>query len=328
MVTHAGLKYMKITILDGFTLNPGDNPWRAIEQFGDLTIYDRTPPDQVIKRAEGADIVITNKAVLTAETIGRLRDLKFIAVTATGFNVVDARAARARNIPVSNVPEYGTDSVAQHVFALMLSITNQPDKHDRAIREGQWKKSGDFAFCLQPLTELSGKTMGIVGFGKIGRRVGELASAFNMNVLAYSTNMRKPRPAYENFDWCTIEQVFIESDFVSLHCPLTDDNGQFVNASLLSKMKKTAVLINTARGGLVNEQDLADALSRNLIAAACLDVVSIEPIADNNPLLLAKNCLLTPHNAWATVSARRRLMEVTADNVEAFVGGRPINVVN
>ncbi len=320
---------MKITILDGFTLNPGDLSWESIEKFGELTIYDRTDDAEIVERSSTADILVTNKALLNAESIAGLPNLKFIAVTATGVNIVDLNAARQRDIPVSNVPEYGTDTVAQHVMALLLSALHQPARHDQAIRNGFWQECGDFSFSLAPMRELVDLNFGIVGFGRIGRRVGELASAFGMNVLAFSPTLKgKPRPQYDRFDWCTLEQVFIESDVVSLHCPLTDENFQFVNRQLIDKMKSTAILINTARGALIHEKDLADALNRERIAYACLDVVSAEPITDDNPLLTAKNCLLTPHNAWASLAARRRLLETTADNIEAFTNGHPIHVVN
>ncbi len=320
---------MNITVLDGYTLNPGDLSWQSVAQFGELAVHQRTAAGQILERSAGSQILITNKVPLTGEVIQQLPELQFIAVTATGVNIVDLQAARARNIPVSNVPEYGSDSVAQHVMAMLLSMIHRPAEHDRAIREGRWQECQDFSFWLAPLTELVDQTMGIIGFGRIGRRVGQLAAALGMNVLAYNPTLKhKPRPEYERFDWCTLEQVFTESDVVSLHCPLTSDNEQFVDRQLLSKMKPTSILINTARGGLINEPDLADALNQQRIAGACLDVVSREPIDPASPLLAARNCLLTPHNAWATLAARQRLMETTADNIEAFVGGHPIHVVN
>jgi len=317
-----------IVVLDGYTLNPGDNPWDAVEAFGSLTVYDRTPAEEVVERAMPAEIVLTNKTPLTAESLARLPNLKFVSVLATGFNVVDVRTARERDIPVSNVPEYGTDSVAQHVFATILTFCHRPALHDRLIREGEWHRSGDFCFWSGgPLVELAGKRMGIVGFGRIGRRVGELAHALGMEVAAYDVNQSAP-PAYSPFQWQPIDQLFAQSDVVSLHCPQTDDNAGMVNRELLATMKPSALLVNAARGGLINEADLAEALNAERIAGASLDVLSSEPPADGNPLLRAKNCLLTPHIAWAAVEARRRLMEVTAQNVSAFLGGQPINVVN
>ena len=296
---------MNIVVLDGYTLNPGDNPWTEVQRHGELTVYDRTTPDQIQDRASDADIVLTNKTPLTSETIASLPKLRFIAVLATGFNVVDIAAAAGRCIPVSNVPVYGTDTVAQHVFACLLSMIHRPRDHDRAIRAGRWQQTGDFCFWLSPLTELVGKSMGIVGFGRIGRRTAEVAHAFGMHVLAHDVVQKNP-PAYEPFAWRSIGQLFAESDVVSLHCPQTADNAGFVNRSLLARMKPTAILINAARGGLVNERELAEALNSETIAGACLDVVSAEPIRADNPILSAKNCLITPHIAWATVEARRR----------------------
>lgn len=320
---------MKITVLDGFTVNPGDNPWSPLESFGELVVFDRTPADLIVERSQGSHILLTNKTPLSAETLDQLPDLKFIAVLATGFNVVDLEAARRRNIPVSNVPEYSTDSVAQHVMAMMLSMTHRPFEHSTAVYSGQWESAGDFCFWLGPLHELAGKTMGVVGYGRIGRRVCELAAAFGMNVLAHNpTYKNKIRLDYQRFDWCSLEQVFRESDFVSLHCPLTDDNAGFVNQQMLELMKPNAILINTARGGLINEADLSAALKDGQLAGACLDVVSQEPILKDNPLLTTPNCMITPHNAWATIEARQRLMHTTADNIEAFLGGQPINRVD
>jgi glycerate dehydrogenase len=318
---------MHLTILDGYTLNPGDNPWDAIRALGDLTIYDRTPAEQIVERAAGADVVMTNKTPLTAATLQQLPDLKMISVLATGFNIVDVRAARELGIAVCNVPVYGTDSVAQHVMAVLLTHCHQPVLHDQAVRAGDWQQSGDFCFWKSPLIELAGKRMGIVGFGRIGRRVGELAHVLGMDVAAYDVNQGDP-PAYQPFQWATIDEVFAESDVVSLHCPQTDDNAGMVNRHVLGKMKATAFFINAARGGLVVEQDLADALNQGQIAGAALDVFSAEPAKADNPLLTARNCLITPHIAWATVEARRRLMAITAENIAAFAKGKPINVVN
>lgn len=318
---------MNIVCLDGYTLNPGDNPWDGVAALGDFTVYDRTPADEIVERATDADIILTNKTPLTAETLAQLPKLKFIAVLATGYNVIDIKAARERDIPVSNVPVYGTETVAQHIFAVLLTHIHQPAAHDQAIRDGQWAKSGDFCFWNSPLYELSGKVFGVVGFGRIGRRVAELANAFGMEVWAYDVYQENP-PAYEPFAWKSIEKLFAGADVVSLHCPQTPDNGGMVNKQLLSTMKPTAVFLNAARGGLVNEADMRDALNNDQLAFAALDVVSAEPIKEDNPLLDAKNCLLTPHIAWAAVEARTRLMATTADNVQAFIDGKPINVVN
>ncbi|MDG2013828.1 MAG: D-2-hydroxyacid dehydrogenase [Pirellulaceae bacterium] len=320
---------MKITVLDGYTLNPGDNPWSAIEPFGELTTHDRTSAEHILERSLDADVLLTNKTPLDAGTLEKLPNLKFIGIMATGVNVVDLAAAAKLGIPVSNVPEYCTDSVAQHVISVMLSMNHRPFEHSTAVYGGQWEKAGDFCFWLSPLKELAGKTMGVVGYGRIGKRVCELAAAFNMNVLAHNPSYRnKTRLDYLRFDWCTLEQVFRESDFVSLHCPLTVENAGFVNASLLTQMKPNALLINSARGGLINESDLAEVLQERGIGGACLDVTSTEPIQKENPLLAAPNCLITPHNAWASVEARQRLMKVTAENIEAFLSGHPINLVH
>jgi glycerate dehydrogenase len=318
---------MQIIVLDGYTLNPGDNPWDPVAALGELTVYDRTPSDQVVARAGGAEIVLTNKTLLDAPVLAALPALRFISVLATGYNVVDLAAARRQGITVSNVPEYGTDSVAQHVMALLLALVNRAERHDRLVRKGQWQRRGDFCFWDAPLVELAGKRMGIVGFGRIGRRVGELAHALGMEVLACDARPGGP-PGYRPFAWRSLEAVFAEADVVSLHCPLDEDNRGLVDRARIATMKRTALLINTARGALVNERDLADALDAGRIAGAAVDVVSREPPAADNPLLGAKNCLITPHLAWATQEARRRLTAITAANVAAFLRGEPINVVN
>ncbi|HEY7088596.1 MAG TPA: D-2-hydroxyacid dehydrogenase, partial [Tepidisphaeraceae bacterium] len=300
------------------TVNPGDNPWTPLEKLGELTIYEHTPDDQIISQARGHEIVVSNKAPLNAPTIAQLPDLKFIAVTATGYNNIDVQAAAKRGIAVANVPEYGTDSVAQFTFALLLELCHQIGLHDRAVRDGEWTRVRDFSFWKTPLIELAGKTMGIVGFGRIGRRVGDLARAFGMKVLAYSPSQQGT----------TLDQVFSQSDVVSLHCPLTADNREMVNAAMLAKMKRSAFLINTARGLLVSERDLADALNSGRIAGAAVDVVSQEPIRPDNPLLRARNLIVTPHMAWAALEARQRVLQATAENVAGFIAGKPINVVN
>ena len=318
---------MKMVCLDGYTLNPGDNPWDGVEALGDLTVHDRTPADQVVARAQGADVLLTNKTPITAETIAQLPDLKFITVLATGFNIVDTKAARARDISVSNVPIYGTDTVSQYVFALLLDHCHKVAHHSERVKDGEWARRGDFCFWDYSLTELAGRTMGIVGFGRIGRRTGELANAFGMKVIAADV-YKGETPGYDNFEWKEIPDLFVEADVVSLHCPQTADNVGFVNKALLSTMKPNAFFINTARGPLVNEQDLADALNHDVIAGAAVDVVSKEPIEPTNPLMNAKNLLITPHMAWGTVAARTRLMGTTAENIQAFINGKPINVVN
>lgn len=318
---------MKIVVLDGHTLNPGDNPWDPVAKLGELTVHDGTPPGQIVSRADGAEIIVTNKAVLDETALTAMPALRFIAVTATGFNVVDVAAARRRGIVVSNVPEYGSDSVAQHVLALLLAFIHRPERHDRLVRQGQWQRCGNFCFWESPLTELAGKRMGIIGFGRIGRRVGELAHALRMEVLASDVNPGRP-PEYLPFAWRTTAEVFAEADVITLHCPLNAENLRLVNQARIATMKPGALLINAARGGLVNERDLADALNDGRIAGAMLDVLGVEPPAEGNPLLAAKNCLITPHLAWATLEARRRMTAITAENIAAFLRGKPLNVVN
>jgi len=317
---------MRLVVLDGYTLNPGDNPWTEVAKQVDLTVHDRTAPEEIVERAATAEIVLTNKTPLSAATLAQLPQLRFISVLATGYNIVDTSAAEERGIVVSNVPEYSTDSVAQLVLAMLLHFCHQPARHDQAIRNGHWQNCGDFCFWIAPLRELVGLKMGIVGFGRIGRRVGELAHALGMEVLAFDVNPQVP-PAYQPFGWRSLEELFSQSDVVTLHCPQTSDNAGLVNRQLLSRMKPTALLINAARGGLVVEQDLADALNQGVLAGAALDVLSCEPPPAEHPLLHAQNCLLTPHIAWATVEARRRMMAVTAENVAAFLRGQPQNVV-
>ena len=317
---------MKIVVLDGYTLNPGDNPWSEVEKLGEFTVYDRSAADQVVERAKDAEIVLTNKTPLSRETIAKLPKLQFIGVLATGYNIVDIEAARERDIPVSNVPIYGTDAVAEYVFALMTNHFRRPVLHAELVQKGEWKKSGDFSFWHTPLAELAGKTIGIVGFGRIGRRVGELAAAFKMEVLAHDTYHGNP-PDFK-FAWSEVDELFSRSDVVTLHCNQTPENTEMVNKALLSKMKPSAFFVNTARGGLVNERDLADALNNGVLAGAAVDVVSSEPIKEDNPLFSADNILVTPHIAWAALEARIRLMETTAENIRAFQAGKPINVVN
>ena len=318
---------MKIVALDGHTLNPGDNPWTPVEALGNFVVYDKTPAEQVVERALGCDVILTNKVPLTADIFDQLPDLKFVSVTATGYNVVDVEAARARNIPISNIPVYGTDSVAQYTIALLLELCHSVGHHDLRVHEGGWQESGYWSFWDTPLTELSGKTLGLVGFGRIGQRVGQLAHAFGMEVWAYAPSP-KDDPGYAPFAFKSVEEIFAGADVVSLHCPQTTSNAGFVNAELLSSMKDDALFINTARGGLVDEAALAAALRAGKPRAAATDVASTEPIGDDNPLLGAPNLIMTPHMAWATVEARGRLMQMTADNIAAFGRGEPINVVN
>ncbi len=315
----------RIVVLDAHTLNPGDNPWDELARLGELTVYDRSPASMIVERARAAEIVLTNKTALAAATLAQLPRLRFVAVLATGYNVVDVAAARARAIPVSNVPEYGTDSVAQYVFGLMLELCLHVGDHSTAVRAGDWIGAPDFCFWKSPLIELAGLSLGIVGCGRIGRRVAELAQAFGMRVIATGPTRRELPPGVA---WASRDELFAQADVVSLHCPLTADNERFVNAELLERMKASAFLINTARGALIDETALAGALNSGQIAGAALDVVRVEPMRADNPLRTARNCIITPHIAWASLSARRRLMQATVRNVEAFLAGKPINVVS
>jgi len=317
---------VRIVVLDGYAVNPGDNPWDGLARLGDLTVYDRTPAEHILPRAAGAQVLLVNKVPLTATTLVHLPELRFISVLATGYNVVDVVAARRQGIVVSNVPEYGTDSVAQHVFALLLELCHHVSAHHAAVQAGAWVAAPDFCFWQTPLLELAGRTIGIVGFGRIGRRVGEIAHAFCMRVIAAGGSGMAP--GYEPFAWTDVATVFSTADVVSLHCPLTEANAGFVNRQLLNRMQPSAYLINTARGQLIDEQALADALNAGQLAGAGLDVVATEPMRPDNPLLHARNCLITPHMAWGSLAARRRLMAATVANVEAFLAGRPIDVVN
>ena len=313
-----------IVVLDGHTLNPGDLSWDAIGALGQLTVYNRTPPEQVVERAGGAEVIFTNKTLLPAEYIKALPDLKYIGVLATGYNVVDIAVARAQSIPVTNIPTYGTASVAQMTFALILELTQQPALHDASVRAGDWTECPDFCYWKTPLVELDGLTLGLVGYGAIGRAVARLGRAFGMKILVHTRTAREEQDT--RFVDC--ETLFREADVVSLHCPLTDENQGFVNAKLLSQMKPTAFLVNTARGPLVDEAALAKALNEGQIAGAATDVLSVEPPPADNPLFGAENLIITPHIGWATRAARERLMDIAAENLRAFLNGTPQNVVN
>lgn len=314
---------MKIVVTDGYTLNPGDLSWEEVKQFGDVTIYDRTAAHEVVERCQEAQIVITNKTPFPKEIIQQLPSLKIICVTATGYNIIDVTAAREKNIVVCNVPAYGTNSVAQHTIALLLEITNQVALHSNSVRQGDWVKAQDWSYTKAPLIELAGKLIGIVGMGNIGQQVGRIAIALGMGVFYYSAHKKDiPFATYLKLD-----DLFRHADFISLHCPLKPDNHQFVNKNLLSLMKPNAWLINTARGQLIHEQDLADALNSGRIGGAALDVLSTEPPKAGNPLLPAKNCIITPHIAWVTKEARGRILTTTVENIQSFINGRPQNVV-
>ncbi len=318
-------KLPKIVVLDGVTLNPGDLSWDGLKQLGDCAFYDRTLPEETIERAKGAEILLTNKVVLSSEMLEALDALRFIGVTATGYNVVDVEAAQERGITVSNVPVYSTGSVAQMVFAHLLNFTQHTAEHSLAARAGRWSSAVDWCFWDFPLIELEGKTMGIVGLGRIGLATAKLASAFGMNVIATS---RTSKNFLNGVDRVDLETIFRDSDVVILHCPLTEETEKIVNAERLALMKPSAFLINTSRGPLIDEVALAAALEADEIAGAGLDVLSTEPPASDNPLLKAKNCTITPHIAWATLSARSRLLQTTVENVAAFLDGKSQNVVN
>ena len=315
---------MKIVVLDGYTLNPGDLSWERFEKIATCEIYDRTPQSEVINRIGDADIVITNKTPLTEEIFEACPSIRYIGVLATGYNVVDTEAAKKRNIAVTNIPAYGTTSVAQFTFALLLEVCHHIAAHDKAVKQGRWKESGDFCFWDYPLIELSGKKMGIIGFGRIGQNVAKIAIAFGMEVLAYDHNFNKSLES-EHIKLVELDEVLTQSDVISLHCPLFPETEGMINADSLKKMKKNAILINTSRGPLIVEKDLADALNNDEIAGAALDVVSVEPISEENPLLQAKNCIVTPHIAWAPIEARSRLLNIAIDNLEAFLNGMNVN---
>jgi glycerate dehydrogenase len=317
---------MNIVVLDGYTLNPGDLSWDALHKLGPCIIHDRTPPEQVVERARDAEVVLTNKALLPRETIAALPKLKYIGVLATGYNVVDIAAAKERGIPVANIPDYGTHSVAQFTFALLLELAHHVGHHAQTVRDGRWARSADFCYWDSPLIELHGLTFGVIGFGKIGQATAKLADAFGMKVLVHTRTRPADLPA--GYEFVSLDDLLARSDVVSLHCPLTPENKQFINAERLARMKPTTFLLNTSRGPLLDEAAVANALNAGKIAGAAVDVVSVEPPKTDNPLLTAKNCLVTPHIAWATRAARARLMDITVENIRAFIAGRPQNIVN
>ena len=306
---------MKIVVLDGYALNPGDLSWEPLRALGDLEVFNRTPPELTVERASGAAAVLTNKTSLSSTVLDQLPDLRYIGVLATGYNVIDIEAARRRGVVVSNVPTYGTSSVAQYVFALLLELCHRVAQHSEAVRNGAWTRNPDWCFSYPPQVELAGKTIGIVGYGRIGRQTAQIAEAFGMRVIAF------------DIDRGNLDDLLRESDVVSLHVPLFPETREMMNARTLALMKPTAYLINTARGPLVNEPDLAAALNSGGIAGAALDVLSVEPPPADHPLLSARNCVVTPHMAWSTTEARRRLMDAVIENVRAFNAGSPKNVV-
>lgn len=317
---------MKIVVLDGFTLNPGDLSWSGLEALGETTVYDRTNPEDIITRASGAEILFTNKTPLSAATMDALPELKFIGVLATGYNVVDVNAAKERGIPVSNIPTYGTLSVAQMAFAHIMQFCHHVKNHDDRVKAGAWSDCVDFCFWDHPLIELAGKTLGVVGFGRIGQQTANIGEAFGMRILAFDA-YKTDQSHRPDFAWAELDQLLKESDFVSLHCPLFPETQGIINKENLAKMKPTAFLVNTSRGPLIVDQDLADALNSEVIAGAGLDVLSVEPPTMDNPLMTAKNCTITPHIAWATKDARSRLMDIAVENAQAYIAGSPKNTV-
>jgi len=317
---------MKIVVLDGYTLNPGDLSWEGLSVLGDATVYDRTPADEIVSRIGDAEAIFTNKTPITRETLAACPNLRYIGVLATGYNVVDTVAAKERGIPVCNIPTYGTAAVGQFAIAMLLEICHHVAHHSDAVHEGRWSRNVDFCFWDYPLIELEGKTMGILGFGRIGQRTGEIAKALGMRVLAYDTHQNDAGRAIGTY--VDLDTLLSESDVVSLHCPLFPETKGIINASSIAKMKDGVILLNNSRGPLIVEQDLADALNRGKVYAAGLDVVSEEPISPNNPLLFAKNCLITPHISWAPKESRKRLLDTAVDNLARWQAGAPANVVN
>lgn len=315
---------MEIVILDGYTLNPGDLSWEGVKNLGNCTFYDRTPPELTVERAKEADAVFTNKVVLNKEVIEQLPQLKYIGVLATGYNVIDMEATRAAGITVTNIPAYSTASVAQMVFSHILNFAQNVAVHAKSVAEGEWAESMDFSYWETPQMELAGKTIGIIGFGQIGQAVANIALAFGMKVIFNNRSQKETALDARQVDFDTL---LAESDFISINCPLTDENKGFINKETIEKMKPEVFLVNTGRGPLINEQDLAEALNNGRIAGAGLDVLSTEPPSEDNPLPKAKNCSITPHIAWATFEARTRLMQIATENLKAFLNGNPQNVV-
>ena len=320
---------MKIVVLDGYAENPGDISWSPLETLGELTVYDRTALTEsplIAERIGDAEIAVTNKTPLTRAVIDACPNLRAIAVLATGYNIVDTAYARTKDIPVMNVPVYGTDNVAQYAIALLLEACSQVGHHDRSVHAGEWTRSIDFCYWQKPLIEVSGKTAGIIGFGRIGQAVARILAAMNVRVLAYSRSERAEGRALA--DYVPLDTLFQKSDFIFLHCPLTPETDGIINAANIAKMKDGVIIVNNGRGQLIVEEDLAAALTRGKVAYAAVDVASTEPIAAENPLLHAPNCIITPHISWATKEARERIMQMTADNVRALMEGKPTNVVN
>ena len=318
---------MKIVVLDGYTLNPGDLTWKGLEALGGLTVYDRTEESKILERIGDAEIVFTNKTPLKREVFAALPQIKYVGVLATGYNVVDVAAAKEHGVKVTNIPTYGTASVAQYTFALLLELCHHAWEHSEAVRRGDWNRCPDFCFWNYPLVELAGKTMGIIGFGRIGKAVANIAQAMGMRVIAHDSYQDKSLES-ETLRHGDLNELLRESDVISLHCPLFESTRGIINKNTIAKMKDSVMIINTSRGPLIVEEDLAQALDNGKVAGAAVDVVSTEPIKTDNPLLKAKNCIITPHIAWAPKESRERLMNIAVDNLASFLKGEPVNVVN
>ncbi len=317
---------LKAVILDGYTENPGDLSWERVAELTDLTVYDRTPPEAVVERSRDADILIVNKVALTEEIIEQLPNLKYVSTLATGYNQIDCEALKRRGIPLSNIPAYSTNAVAQMVFSYILEYTNRVAEYTQSVKNGDWTNCADFCYWNTPVYELDGKTLGIIGFGKIGKRVSELANAFGMKVIAYTPSGKKD--GADNVVFTDMATVIKNSDYITVHCPLTPQTTGLINKDFISKTKQGACIINTARGAVANEQDIADALNNGSLSYYCTDVLSTEPPMADNPLLSVKNCCITPHIAWAAYETRIRLMGILENNIKSYIDGSPINVVN
>ena len=317
---------MKIVVMDGKGVNPGDMSWKQIQQFGELIVYERTASEEIIDHVGDAEIVLTNKTVFDEDTIAKLKNVKYIGVLATGYNVVDLKAASKRGIVVTNIPAYSTDSVAQMTFAHILNVTNHVDHYARASRDGEWSRCPDFCYWDKPLVELAGKTIGIIGLGNIGMKVANIALNFGMNVIAYTS--KEPKEIPNGINKASIDNILSDSGIISLHCPLTKQTRELINKDSIAKMKRSVIVVNTGRGPLVNEEDVANALHNGLIGAYCADVMCSEPPSADNPLFVEQNAYITPHVAWASKEARIRLMDIAEKNIHSFLSGKPINVVN
>jgi len=318
---------MKIVVMDGYALNPGDISWDGFKEIADITVYDHTEDDEIIGRVCGAEIILTNKTPITREILTKCPSIKYVGVLATGYNVVDTAAAKEKGVIVTNIPTYGTNAVAQYTFAMILELCHHIGEHNRSVKAGDWQKNKNFCYWNYLTIELYGKTLGIIGYGRIGQQVAKIGVAMGLNVITYE---KFPKDEYliQGVKYVTLDELFKNSDFISLNCPLTDENKGMINSENIAKMKDGVFIINTARGPLINEKDLAEALNKGKVKGAAVDVLSVEPPASGNPLIDAKNCIVTPHIAWAARESRARLMNIAVDNVKAFFSGKPQNVVN